>query len=191
VVPHERLRLLHQFPVLLVLLPDLLLPLLILLHLLALATLDFPANVLSRVGGSALKLSLDPSAVVVGVLVLYEVSEVDETLGEVLVFSSLEGVVSFLDVGHPLPRLQSLSLLVSLEECGVLVVLESAIFLIADLGEHGVGLGGEAVVDAHAVQQKIGMVLLPFVPPADLVLLHRSLLYQYPHFARHLAFPIC
>jgi len=191
VVPHQRLRLLHQLLVLLVLLPDLLLPLLILLRLLALGTLDFPANVLSRVSGSALKLSLDPSAVVVGVLVLYEVSEVDETLGEVLVFSSLERVVSFLDVGHPLPRLQSLSLLVSLEECGVLVVLESAIFLIADLGEDGVGLGGEAVVDAHAVQQKIGMVLLPFVPPVDLVLLHRSLLNQYPHFARHLAFPIC
>ena len=172
VVPHQRLRLFHQLLVLFVLFTDLLVLLLALLRLLAQRTPHFSADVLCGVSSPILKLCFDPSAIVVGVLVLYKIAKVDEAFGKVLVFLSFEGVVSFLDVGHPLFSLQGLSLLVAFEECWFLVVFECTVLLNADLGEDGIGLSGETIVDAHAIQQKIGMILFSFIPFADLVLLY-------------------
>ena len=155
-----------------VLFADLLLLLLALLHLLTQRTRDLSADVLCGVSSSILKLSFDPSAIVVGILILYKIAKVDEAFGKVLVLLSFEGVVSFIDVGHPLFSLQGFSLLVAFEECWVLVVFECTVLLIADLGEDGIGLSGETVVDAQAIQQKIGMILLSFIPFVDLVLLY-------------------
>jgi hypothetical protein len=155
-----------------VLFTDLLVLLLALLRLLAQRTPHFSADVLCGVSSPILKLCFDPSAIVVGVLVLYKIAKVDEAFGKVLFFLSFEGVVSFLDVGHPLFSLQGLSLLVAFEESWFLVVFECTVLLIADLGEDGIGLSGETIVDAHAIQQKIGMILFSFIPLVDLVLLY-------------------
>lgn len=72
------------------------------LSLLALGMLDFSSNMLCRISSPALKLSFDPSSIIICILVLNEVTQVHKALSKALLFLSFEGIIPFLDIGKAL-----------------------------------------------------------------------------------------